>query len=294
MIAMTYDVAVLGCGLMGSAFARRFSAAGLAVIAWNRTPARAAALSAHGINPTQAIEEAISSARLVVVCLSDVDAVRAALEPVPGLAGVTIVNLSDGTRDEVVALANWLGERGAAHLDGATFCYPDQVGEPGAMLVFSGPARIWTEHGDTLMLLGGRSRHLAEGVAEAKALYLGSGGFFMTALSGFVESTAFLLRRGRSLDDVRDSADHVLELLRYATGQVAAAIQADDHETDQATIHVFADGARKALVELEGERVESSVLAAATRKLIAAEEAGMGLLGYSAQARLTPAAVHCC
>ncbi|MFE3170671.1 NAD(P)-dependent oxidoreductase [Amycolatopsis sp. NPDC059090] len=281
-----YDVAVLGCGMMGSALARRFAASGLAVTAWNRTSQRAEALASDGIRPAASVAEAVGEAGLAVVCLSDIDGARAALESAPSLAGRTVVNLSDGTHDDVETLARRLDERGASFLDGATFCYPEQIGEPNAMLVFSGPAQVWAEHEPALRLLGGRARHVSEDVGGAKRLYLGSGAFFVTALTGFVESTACLLRRGHTLEEIRDTTLYGLELLRHATEEAAVAIESGRHETDQATIHVFAEGTRKVLSELQNTGIDASVMAAVTSKLDAAEDAGLGHLGYSAQALL--------
>ncbi|MEU9858542.1 NAD(P)-binding domain-containing protein [Streptomyces sp. NPDC047974] len=284
--APRYDVAVLGCGLMGSALARRFASSGLAVTAWNRTPRGAEALAADGVRPSATVGEAVGEAGLVIVCMSDTDAARNALATVPSLVDVTVVNLSDGTRDDIEELARRLGEQGASYLDGATFCYPEQIGEQSAMLVFSGPSRAWTEHKSTLMLLGGRARHVSEDITGAKALYLGSGAFFLTALTGFVESTTCLLRRGHTLEEIRETTLYGLELLGHATQAVASSIASGRHETDQATVHVFADGARKVLGELESAGIDSSVMAAVAGKLDATESAGMGHLGYSAQSLL--------
>ncbi|WP_162834413.1 NAD(P)-binding domain-containing protein [Amycolatopsis circi] len=281
-----HDVAVLGCGLMGSALARRFASSGLAATAWNRTPGRAEALASDGVRPAASVEEALGGTGLVVVCMSDIDATRNVLAAAPSLSGLTVVNLSDGTYDDVETLACWLGEHGAQFLDGSTLCYPGQIGEPGAMVAFSGPSSVWAEHEATLTLLGGRSRHVSDEITGAKSLYLGCGAFFVTALTGFVESATCLLRRGRTLEEVRDTTLHGLELLRHATEEAAAAIESGRHETDQATIHVFADGVRRALGELADSGVDLSVMAAVSGKLDAAEHAGMGRLGYSAQSLL--------
>ncbi|WP_336160104.1 NAD(P)-dependent oxidoreductase [Amycolatopsis sp. VC5-11] len=281
-----HDVAVLGCGLMGSALARRFASGGLAVTAWNRTSRRAEALAADGVRPAASVEDAVGSTGLAVVCMSDVDASRAVLASASSLAGRTVVNLSDGTNDDVETLASWVGEQGASFLDGSTLCYPDQIGEPGAMVAFSGPSPVWARHEPVLMLLGGRSRHVSDEIAGAKELYLGCGAFFVTAMSGFVESAACLLRRGRTLEEVRYATLHGIEVLRHAAEEAAAAIESGRHDTDQATIHVFAEGVRRALGELESAGVDLSVTTAVSKKLDAAERAGMGRLGFSAQALL--------
>ncbi|MUL46342.1 hypothetical protein FZI85_08615 [Mycobacterium sp. CBMA293] len=278
-----YDIAVLGCGLMGSAMARRFSSSGLKVTAWNRTPGRAEALAADGVVPAATVEEAVAHTRLVVVCMSNTDATLATLDAAPSLDGTTIVNVSDGTREDVEGLMLWLTERGANFLDGKTFCYPEQIGDQDAMLVFSGPATVWAEHGPTLMLLGGRTRHLSDDIAAATELYLGSSAFFSIALAGFIESADYLLRLGRSLEEIRGITLYCLELLRYATEPVASAIATERHETDQATIDVFAHGVRRIVGEMQAAGTGSSVTEALQTKLEAAVLAGNGHLGYAAQ-----------
>ncbi|WP_415095019.1 NAD(P)-binding domain-containing protein [Nocardioides sp.] len=47
----SHDIVVLGCGLMGSALARAFAAAGHATGAWNRTYEKAEALAPRGVTP---------------------------------------------------------------------------------------------------------------------------------------------------------------------------------------------------------------------------------------------------
>ncbi|MGW5515643.1 NAD(P)-binding domain-containing protein [Nocardia africana] len=284
--ASKYDVAVLGCGLMGSALARRFASSGLTVTAWNRTPKGAEVLVTDGVVPAATVREAVEGAGLVVVCMSDTDAALTTLDAAPSLAGLTVVNLSDGTREDIEGLVGRLDERGARLLDGATFCYPEQIGDPGAMLVFSGSRAIWVEHEPTLRMLGGRTRHLSDDIAAAKELYLGSSNFFGIALAGFVESTAYLLRRGRTLEEIHDTTGYCLDLLRHATEAMASAIGSGCHETDQAPIRVFADVAGKVVGEMDSAGVDSTVTTASKRKLEAAQRAGMGHLGYSAQVLL--------
>jgi 3-hydroxyisobutyrate dehydrogenase-like beta-hydroxyacid dehydrogenase len=64
----SYDIAVGGFGLMGSALARAFAKSGHSVAVWNRTYERAEALAGDGITPVRLIEDAVGSAGLVVAC----------------------------------------------------------------------------------------------------------------------------------------------------------------------------------------------------------------------------------
>jgi 3-hydroxyisobutyrate dehydrogenase-like beta-hydroxyacid dehydrogenase len=72
------SVAVLGCGLMGSAVARALALAGYDVVVWNRTPAKALALVAERVRAVPTAREAMTSAGVVISVLSDHDALYAA------------------------------------------------------------------------------------------------------------------------------------------------------------------------------------------------------------------------
>jgi 3-hydroxyisobutyrate dehydrogenase-like beta-hydroxyacid dehydrogenase len=63
-------VAVLGTGIMGAPMARRLAAAGFEATAWNRDPAKAAALAAAGVRPAATAREAVAGAEVVICMLS--------------------------------------------------------------------------------------------------------------------------------------------------------------------------------------------------------------------------------
>jgi 3-hydroxyisobutyrate dehydrogenase len=68
-------VAMLGTGIMGSAMARCLLAAGIPVRAWDRTPAKAEALSEYGAAPAATPAEAVEGAGVVITMLRDGDTV---------------------------------------------------------------------------------------------------------------------------------------------------------------------------------------------------------------------------
>ena len=74
-------VAVLGAGgTMGFAMARNIARAGIAVRAWNRTPAKAAPLAADGAYLADTPADAAAGAGIVLTMLSDADAVVSVME----------------------------------------------------------------------------------------------------------------------------------------------------------------------------------------------------------------------
>jgi 3-hydroxyisobutyrate dehydrogenase len=73
-------VAMLGTGIMGGAMARNIAAAGLEVRAWNRTRAKAEALTGERIAVADTPAEAVRDADAVVTMLTDGEAVRAVMQ----------------------------------------------------------------------------------------------------------------------------------------------------------------------------------------------------------------------
>lgn len=110
------SVAMVGTGRMGAAMVGRLLGAGHAVVAYNRTPSRAAALGAT-VADTPA--SAVASAEVVLVSLAD-DAAAEAVYPalVPGLRpGTVVVETSTVAPQTVRALAERVAAAGATLLD---------------------------------------------------------------------------------------------------------------------------------------------------------------------------------
>ena len=113
-------VGFVGLGAMGEPMARNLAAAGLLAAVWNRTPARAAALSAAlGIDSAPSPAELAATVDVVIICVSAdadviriVDALRPAARP-----GLVVVDCSTVSPDTARKAAQRLGEGGAEFLD---------------------------------------------------------------------------------------------------------------------------------------------------------------------------------
>ena len=64
-------IALLGTGTMGAPMASNLARAGLPVVAWNRTPAKAEALAPDGVRPGDTPEAAAAEADVLVTMLAD-------------------------------------------------------------------------------------------------------------------------------------------------------------------------------------------------------------------------------
>ncbi|EMD23704.1 NAD(P)-binding domain-containing protein [Amycolatopsis azurea] len=290
--AGSHDVAVIGCGLMGSALIRTLAAHGHPVTIWNRTPRRARDLAGDSISPVSSADQAVCSAPLVIACLATYEATLQVLETATDWSGTTLVVLGSGTPDQATQAQQWAAERGATYLDGVILCHPRSIGTAEAALVYSGPADTWAKHRQTLMSLAEASYHVSDQAAAANLLDVGlAGGFFITALAAYTEAAAYVLQNGVSATVVDDLTDLAIEVLRNDTKAITKAITTGEHETDQATLSTHVAGARIALAVLQKDGYRGTILAAAVDTMTAAEQAGLGHLGFAAQAEIVrPAA----
>jgi len=95
-------VTVIGLGPMGQAMARALLAAGRQVTVWNRTPSRADDLVTGGATRAETPSDAVSAAELVVLSLTDYQAMYDILGNVDDavLAGKVIVTSAPTHRSE--------------------------------------------------------------------------------------------------------------------------------------------------------------------------------------------------
>ncbi|MFC7718070.1 NAD(P)-dependent oxidoreductase [Nonomuraea recticatena] len=114
------SVTVIGLGPMGQAMAHTYLDSGYDVTVWNRTAAKADDLVARGARLAPSVEAAVTANDLVVLSLTDYDAVYAILEQAPAaaFAGRTVANLTSDTPDKARKAAAWLAERGAVQITG--------------------------------------------------------------------------------------------------------------------------------------------------------------------------------
>lgn len=158
---------------MGSALAKAMLTAGHPVTVWNRSPDKAAALVGLGATAAPTLAGALAASPVVVICIDTYASTRALLEPearAGHLAGRTLVSLTTGTPREAEALAAWVAAQGAAYLDGAILCGPDEIVTRRGEVLISGDLRAWQVAGPLLACLAGKVRHVGHAVGAAAAL----------------------------------------------------------------------------------------------------------------------------
>ncbi|KAL2372924.1 oxidoreductase [Blastomyces gilchristii SLH14081] len=185
-------VSVFGLGAMGTALATQFLRKGHKTTVWNRTPAKAQPLIAIGASHAPTIDSAAAASSLLIICQLDKASVMQTLQQAPtAWAAKTIVDLTNGTPAHARETADWALAHGARYIHGGIMAVPFMIGQPDAMILYSGPAAVFEGVKDTLSVLG-TNTYVGEDVGLASlhdlALLSGMYGLF----SGFTHAVALV------------------------------------------------------------------------------------------------------
>ncbi|MGW0719785.1 NAD(P)-dependent oxidoreductase [Streptomyces sp. NPDC002778] len=197
------SVTVIGLGPMGHAMAGAFLDRGYEVTVWNRTASRADALVERGAIFAPNVEKALASNELVILSLTDYDAVYATLEPATAaLAGRTLVNLSSDTPDKARAAARWAAEWGAVQLTGGVTVPPAGIGEAESSTFYSGPRHVFDRHRPALEVITGRTDHRGEDPGLAALMYQIGMVMFWTSMLSYWQAIALADANGLTAADI--------------------------------------------------------------------------------------------
>lgn len=212
---MTTPIALLGTGLLGSAFAEAFlTRGGSNLTVWNRTRAKAEPLGAMGAHVADTPADAVRDADRVHLVLLDDDTVdeaitafRDALKP-----GAVIVDHTTLRPDRTAARAAALNAAGIEYLHAPVMMGPPAARSAKGIMFVAGPIERFERVKDELAKMTGEVHFLGER-AELAACYK-------------LCANAMLLMTAGALSDVFHMAD-AMNMPREAVGDVFRKFNTD-------------------------------------------------------------------
>ncbi|CAL9409907.1 NAD(P)-dependent oxidoreductase [Streptomyces sp. NPDC030392] len=227
------SVTVIGLGPMGQAMAGAFLDHGYDVTLWNRTASRADALVARGAVLAPTVEEALAANELVVLSLTDYDAMYALLEPASAaLAGRVLVNLSSDTPEKARAAARWAAERGAVQLTGGVTVPPSGIGQAESKTFYSGPREVFERHQPALRVITGRTDHRGEDPGLAALMYQIGMVMFWSSMLSYWQAIALADANGLKAADILPHAVETANSLPGFFSFYAERVDAGRHTGD--------------------------------------------------------------
>ncbi|MGA5143079.1 NAD(P)-dependent oxidoreductase [Streptomyces azureus] len=272
-------VTVLGLGLMGGALAGAFLRGGHPTTVWNRTTAKADDLVARGATLAESPSAALAAAPLVVVCVSDYDAVADVLDG--PLDGRVVVNLTSGTPSRARALAEEVARRGGGYLDGGIMAVPETVGTSDAVLAYSGPRPLYDAHESALASLG-TGLHLGDDPGLSATHEMATLVLMWGMLDGFLNGAAILGTAGVSATAYLPLAQRAIDTV---AGWLPGYARQADHGTypaDDGTIDTHLAAMAHVVEESESLGVNAELPRLVKALAERAAAAGHGASGYAA------------
>ena len=187
------SIAFLGTGLMGTGFVLRQVALGERVHAWNRNPARARPLAAHGVQVFESAADAVRGVARVHVSLADDASVDAVLEPLAAVLpkGTWVVDhTTTATTPTAERAARWRA-RGVRFLHAPVFMGPANCHEGTGVLILSGDRAECDEITPVLARMTGKVVWLGEQPERAASFKL-FGNLVLVGLAGVIGDVARL------------------------------------------------------------------------------------------------------
>ncbi|MCG6901588.1 MAG: NAD(P)-dependent oxidoreductase [Rhodobacter sp.] len=188
-------IAVLGTGLMGGPMARNLLKAGFPVAVWNRTRAKADALSGEGAEVADTAAQAVADADFVISMLSDGPAVLEMVTAVcDGLrSGAVWIDMSSTKPSEARAQARLLAASGHAHLDAPVSGGTRGAQDASLAIMVGGEADVFARAEPVLRALG-RPVHVGPSGSGQLAKLANQG--IVAVTIGAVAEAMLLLQKG--------------------------------------------------------------------------------------------------
>ncbi|KAJ5693988.1 hypothetical protein N7536_004400 [Penicillium majusculum] len=193
------SISILGLGQMGHAIASNFVSQGFKTFVWNRTPSKAADLVEQGAIQSPSSTVCIRSSPLSILCVNTDDIVMDILAAAGDISGHTIVNIVNGSPQQVRktaerAISQYMA---AGYLHGSVMASPGLVRSGGAMTIFAGSSETFKKWELTLQPLG-TTLWLLHDVGAAPLYDCSLLSILSGIFSGFMQALAMIGAAGHS------------------------------------------------------------------------------------------------
>lgn len=271
---------VLGLGEMGSALATALIDAGHPTTVWNRTPAKAQPLVAHGASAASSVEAAASASPVVVACLFDHASVHQVLDPLAeGLSGRALINVTTTTPNEARELAGWAARHRIDYLDGGIMAVPEMIGGPDSSIFYSGSATVFEQHRALLDRWGQSSWFGTDaGMASLYDLAILAGMYAMFA--GFMHGAAMVGSEGVPATEFAARATPFLAAMTDQFAGYATTVDAKDYAGEGQQSLEFSDLTKLVRASVE-QGVSAEVLQPVHEMIQRQIAAGHGTEGFA-------------
>lgn len=266
------DVSVIGVGAMGSALVEALCTSGAEVTVWNRSRAKAEALSGPGVHVAPSVAEAFESSPLSIVSVADQEVGRALVKAADvDLDGKVVASTSFVTPDQARVYASVVGAPGGIYLDLEIVAYPSQVRSGAGYFHISGDRTAFEAHRQWFERMG-RVTYVSDVPAAAfSSAFAVLAGYFPMAV-GLLQGLDIARQEGLSPEWFKEA---VLDLFPFHIEMLLDRVIAGSEEVE-ASVDVMAAAAEEYGGALREMGLDPGMYDALQRLFVTVSEAGHG------------------
>ncbi len=239
------NISVIGLGSMGFALAETLLKADFNISLWNRTLSKAQKLENKGANICSTPNEAFKNSQYIVACLSNYEAWNNIIDSNQidmDLSGKTIIQLTSGSIEEVIALNDWVKKYNGDLLEGIISCFPTQIGTKESLILLSGDNNSINNCKDIISILSPQYKNLGSNLIAPTVL---SRAFISGALGGLIgmmNGAVLCQKADISLDDFKEIYMDRSSIIEQESKRIIDAIATEDTENTEASVSAWGHG----------------------------------------------------
>ena len=239
-------ISVIGLGSMGSALAKTLLKSGSNISVWNRTVSKSKDLNNKGAHVCLSPIDALHASEIIIVCLSNYESWNNIINSNQidmDLSKKTIVQLTSGSIEEVIAHSDWVKKHNGNLLEGAIISFPSEIGTKDSSIVLAGNNEVIENCNDTISLLFPIKKNLGDNLIGPTVLSraLVSGG--LAGLIGMMNGIAICQKADISLDHFKDIyIGRINPMINQESRRIIEAVVGEDTKSTEASISAWGHG----------------------------------------------------
>lgn len=209
------DIGIIGIGLMGHAFVKRFAEQGFTVGVYNRTADNIKDLPENNVVVCGSVDDLIGQTNTIIMMASNADAIHDILQlqqqdnRQPDLQGKTILQMATISPSQSKAIGEAVTRRGGRYLEAPVLGSIPEAKAGTLIIMAGGPGEVFEDVLPVLQVLGSAPRHIGE-TGSAAALKLAMNQLIAALTAGFSLSLGYAIKNGVDtglfMDTVRESS----------------------------------------------------------------------------------------
>ena len=261
-------ITCVGCGVMGSSIIGSYLKGGNEVTIVDLNEDAAKPLVERGAAYSASLADALDC-DFIFLNLPDHAIDFAVLEPVKDqLKGMTVVNSTTLTPNQVIETEKFVVDCGARYLDCVIGCYPAEVGTDAGYLVYSGDPSVFEDCKAAFASLSNEPAYLGENVTASSIIDLAGVAIHYGFVFSLMEGVSLCLKHNYDVKDFIGNLDAIFPALYTAeTRQVLAdfaPFTGEFSDADEATMDIETHG----LAMVEKAMSESGVKTTFSRNML--------------------------